>query len=307
MSLPSARARPAPGSRVARARFQLVQARPIGVGEDRGRAIGQDDVGHPADGPGADRGGPSGRIALGREVGQEGPISQRLESHRHHALPRIRYDRVARGMSRTTSDGYNQDGRSSVYPGPEAGVIMICGGNDPGGLAAGLSENRRTSPPAAADRVTLRDGSVVLGLVTSVSSGPRGAVEMLVRREWAETHLKTWAPSGTAPSRPAREQRPVTGASGCGLAAGAGGPPRADDRILAWIDQELKRLDDPARLARTPLMPVHLSRSDVRSLARQPQASTAPAPAWLALRVEGRRDDAAGRPEGRPRGPGIRD
>jgi hypothetical protein len=40
---------------------------------------------------------------------------------------------------------------------------------------------------------------------------------------------------------------------------------------MAWIDRELGRLDNPAQLSRTPLMPVYLSRSDVRSLARQPQ------------------------------------
>jgi hypothetical protein len=42
---------------------------------------------------------------------------------------------------------------------------------------------------------------------------------------------------------------------------------------MAWIDRELRRLDNPDQLSRTPLMPVHLSRSDVRSLTRQPPSS----------------------------------
>ena len=38
----------------------------------------------------------------------------------------------------------------------------------------------------AADQITLNDGSVVKGLVTSAANGPRGSVEFLVRRAWAE-------------------------------------------------------------------------------------------------------------------------
>ena len=69
---------------------------------------------------------------------------------------------------------------------------MICGALI---LAGSLMAFQKPPEQAAAvaDRVTLRDGSVVLGLVTSVGSGPRGAVQLLVRREWAESHLKAWA------------------------------------------------------------------------------------------------------------------
>lgn len=126
----------------------------------------------------------------------------------------------------------------------------------------------------AADRVILRDGSTVLGLVLSVANGPRGGLEMLVRREWAEGHLKTWASRWDrnlqAGARLAARQRRERL-----LAWRRDRAPRvpADDRILGWIDRELKRLEDPARSAKTPIMPVHLSRSDVRSLNRQPPAN----------------------------------
>src|SRR3954469_15290098 len=62
-----------------------------------------------------------------------------------------------------------------------------------------------------ADRITLRDGSVVLGLVTSATAGPRGTVEFLVRRDWAEKNLKDhlgrWDRSIAAATRRAAEQR----------------------------------------------------------------------------------------------------
>jgi hypothetical protein len=126
----------------------------------------------------------------------------------------------------------------------------------------------------AAERVTLRDGSTVLGLVTSVGSGPRGVVDLLVRREWAESHVKTWAARWDhgieAGSRMAARQRRQRLASWRRERAPHAA---ADDRIISWIDQELKLLDDPSHSSRTPLMPVHVSRSDVRSLARQPASS----------------------------------
>ena len=97
---------------------------------------------------------------------------------------------------------------------------------------------------------------------------------MLVRRRRAESHVKTWAgkwnrtiASGRAGRQPAPRERLLAWQRDS--AAGRAG----DDRIGPWIDQELKRLDDPAQVARTPLMPVHLSRSDVRSLVRRTPAN----------------------------------
>ena len=97
---------------------------------------------------------------------------------------------------------------------------------------------------------------------------------MLVRRDWAESHVKTWAgkwnrtiASGARLAAGRRRERLLAWQRD--RAAGRAG----DDRIGPWIDQELKRLDDPAQVARTPLMPVHLSRSDVRSLVRQTPAN----------------------------------
>jgi hypothetical protein len=138
----------------------------------------------------------------------------------------------------------------------------------------------QTAQPAnptagAADRITLRDGSVALGLITSVTGGPRGAVEFLVRRDWARANLPNWA---------ARWERVVDGSSRQAarqrlerLAAWrrqrAVGRPEGD-RILAWIDRERKRLEQPGQSPPSVLIPAHLSRGDVRDMARQPQANS---------------------------------
>ena len=139
----------------------------------------------------------------------------------------------------------------------------LIGLQDPAGKAA-----------TAADRITLRDGSVVLGLVTSVAAGPRGGVDLLVRRDWADKHVESWAKrwsraieQGTRLA--VRQRRDRLRSWRRERAASIS----ADDRIIAWIDEELKRLDDPARSARAPLLPVHLARTDVRSMARAPLAS----------------------------------
>jgi hypothetical protein len=142
-----------------------------------------------------------------------------------------------------------------------SGTLIVL--QDPAGKAA-----------TAADRITLRDGSVVLGLVTSIAAGPRGGVDVLVRRDWADKSLESWAKrwsrgieQGTRLAVRQRRDR----LRSWRRARSEGAP--ADDRIIAWIDAELKRLDDPARSARTPLMPVHLARGDVRNMARAPLAS----------------------------------
>ena len=141
------------------------------------------------------------------------------------------------------------------------------------------------------------------GLVTTVSTGPRGAVELLVRRDWAEGHLKTWAGKWSraieAGSRLASRQRPGA-ADGMENASGRR-PRQADDRIVAWIDQELKRLDDPAHTVRTRRSCPFISPGATSAAW---SASPRPAPglltAWLALRFARRRNHAAGRPERRP-------
>src|SRR5262249_30855032 len=126
----------------------------------------------------------------------------------------------------------------------------------------------------AADRITLRDGSVVLGLVTAAGAGPRGSVEILVRRDWAEKHVTAWGKrwdraleSSTRLAARERRERLLAWRR-----ERAGSVP-ADDRIVAWIDRELKRLEQPGRLWRTAILPARLARGDVRGTSRQALAS----------------------------------
>ena len=73
------------------------------------------------------------------------------------------------------------------------------------------ADRGRGDAPAAADRITLRDGSVVLGVVSATTPGPRGSVEFLVRRDWAEkavkSHAQQWDRSSAARQRQAVVER----------------------------------------------------------------------------------------------------
>ncbi len=148
-------------------------------------------------------------------------------------------------------------------------------------LSALFSASAIAGEPAA-DRVTLRDGSVVLGLATSANAGSRGSVEIVVRRDWARTALPKQAPlwekTVARTSRQALDQRRkrletwkrerTAGAANRKPPAGAKG----EDRILSWLDGELKRLADPASVSGSPLMSIKLPRSEVRGLERKPAA-----------------------------------
>jgi len=129
----------------------------------------------------------------------------------------------------------------------------------------------------ATDQITLRDGSVVPGLVISATSGPRSSVEFLVRRDWAETHLKDhlaqWDRSNVATTRRAAEQRLKRLTDWRRERANAAGV-GPDDRIIQWIDRERTRLANPEDLARSSLLSVRLPRNEVREMTRRPAAVT---------------------------------
>ena len=73
-------------------------------------------------------------------------------------------------------------------------------------LLLGYNVNRDGPAPDAADRVTLRDGKVVRGLVTATLPGPRGSVEFLVRgARGSKKSSRTISRGGTA----RRRERPV--------------------------------------------------------------------------------------------------
>jgi hypothetical protein len=123
----------------------------------------------------------------------------------------------------------------------------------------------------AGDRVTLRDGSVVLGLVTMSSAGGRGSTELLVRRGWAEKaigqHLERWDRATAAAARQAGLQRRKRLEAWRRERAPSA---EADDRIIGWIDRELARLAAPGEPKPSVLLKVRLPQGEVRAMERKP-------------------------------------
>jgi hypothetical protein len=127
------------------------------------------------------------------------------------------------------------------------------------------------SGPTAADRVTLRDGTVVRGLVTSATNGNRGSVEMIVRRNWAAKNLKkqltTWEHSEAAAAKTVNDQRRRRLSAWKRERTDGPGP---NDPIMGWIDRELAALADPKNIHRSILLSVRIPRADVQIADRPP-------------------------------------
>jgi len=99
----------------------------------------------------------------------------------------------------------------------------------------------------AYDWITLRDGTVLLGLANP--TGSRGSVELVVRRAWLRGAAPKWADRAEhelahASRRALADQRRRLTAWRRERSAALANP-APDDKILTWIDSELKRLDQP--------------------------------------------------------------
>jgi hypothetical protein len=142
---------------------------------------------------------------------------------------------------------------------------------------------RTAAPSPAFDRITLRDRSVVLGLVISISPQPRGPVEFLVRRDWARQHLPrrmpAWERSSVSAARIALAQRRERLHAWRKERAAN---PADDDRIIPWIDGELARLSAPGAAERSILLRVRVPRDEVAGLQRRDAAAERMPPlGWL--------------------------
>jgi hypothetical protein len=140
------------------------------------------------------------------------------------------------------------------------------------GILSHVGDGASAAPGAtAADTVTLRDGSVVKGLILSATTGPRGSVEFLVRRAWMEKnlaqHLQKWQQASAPATHVALAQRHKRLEAWRRERAPTAGP---DDRIIAWIDRELARPGQGGEPAPSALLKVRLPRADVRELDRRP-------------------------------------
>ncbi len=140
-----------------------------------------------------------------------------------------------------------------------------------GALMIGADGPRVASRETAADRITLRDGSVVRGLVTAANKGPRASVEFVVRRASAEKmhnhHLRQWDRSTAATARQALKQRRERLEAWVRDRASSAGP---DDRIVQWINQELARSAAHGEPEPSVLLRVRLPANDVRGIERRP-------------------------------------
>jgi hypothetical protein len=122
-------------------------------------------------------------------------------------------------------------------------------------------------PPrdSAADAVTLRDGTVVLGQI--VEPAPRGRVSVVLRRSWAEARIshraRRWEQAQSAVS-----QRTVAQRRERLLAWKRERAAAANDPIASWLVGAVKRLDEAPFAA--PLIQVELDRAEVRSVVRRP-------------------------------------
>ncbi len=147
----------------------------------------------------------------------------------------------------------------------------------------GADDPRDGAPSPAFDRIVLRDRSVVLGLVTSVSPGRGGSVEFLVRREWARKNvarrIHAWERFSANSARIAIAQRLER------LRAwrqDRAANPADDDRIIKWIDHELARLSAPGVADQSILLRIRVAKDEVAGLSRRPPpAERFPQLAWL--------------------------
>jgi hypothetical protein len=138
-------------------------------------------------------------------------------------------------------------------------------------LLVGMDGPRAAPTETAADRITLRDGSIVLGLVTSVAEDPRGSIEFVVRRAWAlqscPERIRGWDRSTAPATGVAISQRRQRLGAWRRERAPTAGP---DDRIVRWIDHELALSAAPGGPDRSILIKVRLPGTEVHRLERRP-------------------------------------
>jgi hypothetical protein len=140
------------------------------------------------------------------------------------------------------------------------------------GILVVLQPRSAAAPDSAADVVTLRDRTVVLGQVAD--SPPRGPLLLYVRRAWAESNLPDRAKRWEAAEKPAL--RRASQLRRDRLAAWKRErvvEPGRPDRIGPWLDHELERLDAKEDPPAAPLLVVTLDRNEVKSLVRRPKAT----------------------------------
>jgi hypothetical protein len=127
-------------------------------------------------------------------------------------------------------------------------------------------------PESAADAVTLRDGTIVLGQVAEAP--PRGLFLMYVRRAWAEANVpeqaKKWEAGAALELKRAHETRRDRLAAWKRERVKTAGK---EDAIDQWLDRELARFEAAGDPPPAPLLVVGLRRVEIKGVVRRPKAS----------------------------------
>ncbi len=144
-------------------------------------------------------------------------------------------------------------------------------------LAVTLAPQKPAKPlitTGVADRVTMKDGTVILGEVFNPSD--RGKLVFIVRRDWAEKnlpeHAKAWERFEAPYSRQATTERLVrlkVWSQDRSKAAGV----EANDSLLKSIQGEVERLSGPDANRPARLMMVPLDRKEVARVERASAAN----------------------------------
>ena len=142
-------------------------------------------------------------------------------------------------------------------------------------LALGLADGAALSGESAADRVTLRDGTLILGQVAETSS--RGSIRLLVRRGWAEANapewLKKWKAAESADNQRVESQRLQRLRAWQKVRARQAGA-AGSDPIRSWIDAEVDRLEGKGNGTEPPLIQVTLRKDELQEMVRRPATTS---------------------------------
>jgi hypothetical protein len=135
-------------------------------------------------------------------------------------------------------------------------------------------------PSSVVDRVTLSDGSVVLGEILEPPPA-RGMTAMIVRRAWVREHVPAqaarWEAAERGAVKRAIQQRRTRLKAWRTLRGDA--PAGKPDAITPWLDKEIARLGHVGEKADEPLMMVKLRFGEIKNIQRSPKLGKS----WLRM------------------------
>lgn len=142
---------------------------------------------------------------------------------------------------------------------------------------------KRDADPPAAETVTLKDGTVLRGLILDSTAGPRGKITVAVRRSSIAKTAPVWAKRRFDQERASWRDavRERAGRLKAWRAERRDGP-GVDRRLTRWIDDQIGSLARTENQPDSPLFVAVIDRRDVRSADRRtPDQTRLLRKAWL--------------------------